>query len=115
MTEKQTALTETTYYILLSLYKPLHGYGIMQEVAAMSKGRVQLGAGTLYGALSTLVERSWIAEGAQYDRKKEYQITAAGNAVVQTEMLRLAELLENGQMFCGERPHCSPIIHSNMT
>ena len=25
------ALTESTYYILLSLYHPQHGYGIMQQ------------------------------------------------------------------------------------
>ena len=97
----QAALTETTYYILLSLYEPLHGYGIMQKVAAMSNGRVHLGAGTLYGTLSTLVERGWLVQGAEYDRKKEYQITASGRAAVQAELLRLAELLENGQAVQG--------------
>ena len=44
------ALTETTYYILLSLYHPQHGYGIMQETQQLSGGRVRLAAGTLYGA-----------------------------------------------------------------
>ena len=44
------ALTETTYYILLSLYHPRHGYGIMQETQQLSGGRVRLAAGTLYGA-----------------------------------------------------------------
>jgi len=94
-------LTEAAYYILLSLYEPLHGYGIMQRVAQMSGGRVRLGAGTLYGALSTLVAKGWLVEGAQYDRKKEYHITAAGQAVVQGEMQRLAELLYNGQEVTG--------------
>jgi len=90
-------LTEAAYYILLSLYEPLHGYGIMQKVAAMSNGRVHLGAGTLYGALNTLLARGWIVEGAQYDRKKEYQITAWGHDAVQAEITRLSELLTNGQ------------------
>ena len=40
------ALTETTYYILLSLYHPRHGYGIMQETQQLSGGRVRLAAGT---------------------------------------------------------------------
>jgi len=101
MADSPVVLTEATYYILLSLYEPLHGYGIMQKVAAMSKGRVQLGAGTLYGALSTLVARGWLLEGAQYDRKKEYQITAQGHVAVQSEMARLAELLVNGQAVTG--------------
>lgn len=97
MPEKSSVLTEAAYYILLSLYEPLHGYGIMQKVAAMSHGRVQLGAGTLYGALNTLVERGWISEGAQYDRKKEYLITPWGQTAIETEMARLTELLANGQ------------------
>ena len=99
--ENAAPLTEAAYYILLSLYEPLHGYGIMQKVAEMSAGRVHLGAGTLYGALSTLVAKGWLAEGAQYDRKKEYRITAAGQAAVQAEMQRLAELLQNGQAVTG--------------
>ena len=48
------ALTESTYYILLSLYHPQHGYGIMQQTEQLSGGRVHLAAGTLYGALNSL-------------------------------------------------------------
>ena len=47
------ALTETTYYILLSLYHPRHGYGIMQETQQLSGGRVRLAAGTLYAVSYT--------------------------------------------------------------
>lgn len=54
------ALTEAFYYILLSLYQPLHGYGIMQKAAEFSGGRVRLAAGTLYGALNVLLEKGWI-------------------------------------------------------
>ena len=36
------ALTESTYYILLSLYHPQHGYGIMQQTEHLSGGRVRL-------------------------------------------------------------------------
>ena len=49
-------LTEAVYYILLSLTEPLHGYGIMQKAEQLSSGRVRLAAGTLYGALNTLLE-----------------------------------------------------------
>ena len=54
------ALTEAFYYILLSLYQPLHGYGIMQKTEEFSGGRVRLAAGTLYGALNTLQDKGWI-------------------------------------------------------
>lgn len=70
------ALTESTYYILLSLYHPQHGYGIMQQTEQLSGGRVHLAAGTLYGALTSLCEKGWIrplpAESGS--RKKEYQM-----------------------------------------
>lgn len=95
------ALTEAVYYILISLLTPMHGYGIMQNVEKLSCGRVRLAAGTLYGALNTLLDRGWItALDAQADsRKKEYQITENGIAVVKEEILRLQELSENGKQF----------------
>lgn len=97
------ALTEGVYYILLSLLTPMHGYGIMQNVKLLSNQRVELGAGTLYGALSTLVERGWIEllVGRVDSRKKEYQITELGKLIVQSEMTRLDELLTNGRKLLG--------------
>ena len=56
------ALTESTYYILLSLVRARHGYGIMQQTEEMSHGRVRLAAGTLYGALNTLCDKGWIIQ-----------------------------------------------------
>ena len=97
------ALTEAVYYILLSLLSPLHGYGIMQKVESMSGGRLRLAAGTLYGALSTLLEKGWIqtVTAERDSRKKEYLITAAGRAVLREEMRRLEELLYNGRNLLG--------------
>ena len=51
MKNNVTALTESIYYILLALQEPMHGYGIMQKTSSMSKGRLVLSAGTLYGAI----------------------------------------------------------------
>ena len=86
------ALTETTYYILLSLYHPRHGYGIMQETQQLSGGRVRLAAGTLYGALNALCG----------SRKKEYQLTSAGLKVLKQELVRLEELAANGRAILQE-------------
>ena len=85
------ALTEAVYYILLSLTKPMHGYGIMQNVEQLSQGRVKLAAGTLYGAINTLLEKGWIQSlpGEIDTRKKEYQITEQGTQVLRAELLRL--------------------------
>jgi DNA-binding PadR family transcriptional regulator len=93
-----TALTEAVYYILLSLMQPMHGYGIMQNVEQLSNGRVKLAAGTLYGAINTLLEKGWIISltGEKDSRKKEYQITDQGKQTLETEIIRLRELIENG-------------------
>lgn len=50
---KSGALTEVTFYILLSLYTPRHGYTVMQFIEDKTKGQLLLGAGTLYGALTS--------------------------------------------------------------
>ena len=94
-----SALTEAVYYILLSLTEPLHGYGIMQNVSQLSNGRVNLAAGTLYGAINTLLEKNWIRAlpGESDSRKKEYVITETGRQMLQAELTRLNELIENGK------------------
>lgn len=96
MMEDKAPLTEGVYYILLSLYEPRHGYGIMQFVSELSNGRVELGAGTIYGAIKTLVKRKWIVPLDEDGRKKEYVITDAGKLIVEYEMKRLNELYNNG-------------------
>ena len=98
------ALTESTYYILLSLYQPRHGYGIMQETEALSGGRVRLAAGTLYGALNSLCEKGWIQllPVESGSRKKEYQLTKTGLEVLKRELARLEELAANGRAILQE-------------
>lgn len=104
MASTQTgALTEAVYYILLSIQTPLHGYGIMQNIESLSCGRVKLAAGTLYGAISTMLEKGWITAIPEEkdSRKKEYQITPLGKQLVLAEMKRLEELLKNGMKIMG--------------
>lgn len=100
---EQSALTETVYYILLSLFEPMHGYGIMQKIKELSDGRINMGAGTLYGAINTLLEKGWIipiASGID-SRKKEYKITEVGKQIIKGEILRLEELIINGKNAIG--------------
>ena len=98
MPSTETPLTEAFYYILLALRKPNHGYGIIQEVEELTNGRVQLGAGTLYGALQTLEKRAWIKLYSEDDssrKKKEYIITPLGRKAFEKELERLKELVNN--------------------
>lgn len=103
-TRENTALTEAVYYILLSLLTPLHGYGIMQKIEQLSGGRLRLAAGTLYGAISSMLEKGWITAlpGEKDSRKKEYQITDIGKQVLSNEISRLEELLANGKKLMRE-------------
>ena len=98
------ALTEAVYYILLSLMTPLHGYGIMQNVERLSGGRLHLAAGTLYGAISNMLEKAWITalDNTADSRKKEYVITETGREILRAEYARLKELVDNGRMALEE-------------
>ncbi len=102
--KENIVLTESTYYILLSLYSPQHGYGIMQLTEQLSGGRVKLAAGTLYGALNALCEKGWIKllPVEKDSRKKEYQLTQDGLAVLKGELARLKQLVANGESILAE-------------
>lgn len=96
---KNSPLTEATYYILISLTEPLHGYGIMKKVEQMSKGRIKLAAGTLYGALNTMQSNKLIKAAGEEEankRRKLYIRTAKGTELVKFEISRLREMVENG-------------------
>lgn len=92
---KYLPLTEATYYILISLLVPLHGYGIMQNVEEISKGQVKLGPGTLYGALSKLEKQNLIVKQDvdENERRKYYKLTEFGKKVVVLEYERLKRLV----------------------
>jgi DNA-binding PadR family transcriptional regulator len=100
---EQIALTEAVFYVLLSVYTPLHGYGIMQKTEQMSNGRVKLAAGTLYGALGSMQMKGWIEALPEElnSRKKEYVITEPGRKAAENELSRLRELIGNGVKIIG--------------
>lgn len=97
--KKYLPLTETTYYILLCMVEPNHGYAIMQQVDEMTGGAVTLGPGTLYGATTKLVKDGVIAqiEGEDGGRKKSYILTDLGREILNREYKRLQSLIINGK------------------
>ena len=90
-------LTESTFYILTALDEPLHGYGIMQKVEAISQGHVTIGAGTLYGALSSLEKEKIIRMVGEENRRKVYALTEKGRDLYQMQVFRLRMMLKNGE------------------
>jgi len=96
---KFAPLSEATYYILLSLTKPLHGYGIIKKVELLTKKRLILAPGTLYGAIKTLLVNNLIllvSEDLDGKKKKMYEITYNGKKLLNYEINRLREMVSNG-------------------
>ena len=71
----------------------------MQKIEDMTDGRLIISAGTLYGAINTLLERGWIKQHATTEdsRRKEYVITDEGRTALVNELERLRELVANGE------------------
>lgn len=96
--KKYLPLTESTAYILLALRDPLHGYGVMQKVEIMSENTVNIGPGTLYGALSTLESEGLITKAGEEERRKLYVITTKGQNILKEHIRRIQILAKNGSM-----------------
>jgi len=69
---------------------PKHGYAITRDVA------VQMGPGTLYGAIARLEERGLIEALPQQERRRPYKITAAGAAELATAAARMRAVADLG-------------------
>lgn len=103
-------LTEATTFILLSLVdEPKHGYAIMKDVESLSEGRVLLSTGTLYGALSRLLDQGWIARCEEEDEKespgrprKTYTLTQVGRRLLDAEISRLQAVITAANLRTSE-------------
>jgi DNA-binding MarR family transcriptional regulator len=89
-------LTESTYYILLALAEPMHGYGVMQNVDSLSEGTVKIGPGTLYGAFQTLEKENLIVKVGEEERRKIYTLTPKGREVLKLQVNRLRIMVRSG-------------------
>lgn len=85
-------MSETMFYILLSLQEERHGYGIMQYVKELTCGRILLGAGTIYQSLFKLEQDGLIAHVEEIDRKKIYRMTDTGRQILLEEVHRIREM-----------------------
>lgn len=97
--EQLKTLTEPMYYTLLTLIEPNHGYGIMQQITELTKGRVIVGAGTLYALLSRFEKEGIICQVREEERKKIYKLTNRGESLLREEYMRLHHLVEDGRKY----------------
>ncbi len=90
-------MTEAMYYVLLALMNPGHGYQLMNAISEVSKGRLNMGPGTLYGVLSRMQKEELIYLAEDDGRRKTYRITADGEAALRQEYNRLKAQVRDGE------------------
>jgi DNA-binding PadR family transcriptional regulator len=94
-------LPPVTFHILVALAtEELHGYAILQDIAARTGRAVQLGAGTLYRSIHRMLEQGLVVESSDRpapalddERRRYYRITPLGTAVARAEAERLGQLV----------------------
>lgn len=82
-------MTETAFYILLSMSEPRHGYGISKFVSELTENRIKLGSGTIYGTLTKMQRDGIIDVFDDTDKRVVYEITDSGRALLKSEIERI--------------------------
>jgi DNA-binding PadR family transcriptional regulator len=94
-------LPAALFQILVALAdRERHGYGIMQDIAARTDGKMRLSPGTLYGSIKRMLEQGLIQESDERpdpelddERRRYYRITEFGRRVAGAETERLSKLV----------------------
>ena len=88
-------MSDPTLLVLASLAGgDKHGYAMMEDIRQFAG--VNLGAGTLYGAIARLEQEGWIRPIESADRRKPYRLTAAGKRYLQEELAGLGQVVKAG-------------------
>jgi DNA-binding PadR family transcriptional regulator len=98
-------LSPQQFHILLALVDGRrHGYGMIRDVEERTAGALRLGTGTLYTALARLEDLDLVDESTRRpaakdddERRKYYQLTPLGRAVLQAETERLDALVRHAR------------------
>ncbi|WP_019240361.1 PadR family transcriptional regulator [Bacillus massilioanorexius] len=91
-------MTDSTYYILLALIKPTHGYAIMQEIQESSRGEIVIGPASLYTILKKLQNAELIEHlKVDEDRRKTYILTKKGTEIIKKDIKRRMIMVEEGK------------------
>ena len=92
---KHLPLTEATYYILLAVVTPKHGYAVMQEAEEISQGTLRLAPGTIYGAFTSLEKNKLISMVGTEGRRKILPVTVTAIRVLLGQIQRIEIMLQS--------------------
>jgi DNA-binding PadR family transcriptional regulator len=71
-----------------------HGYAMMEDIERFAG--VRLGPGTLYGAITRLEQRGWIAPIGSRDRRQPYTLTSSGREYLREQLGNLGRVARTG-------------------
>ena len=96
-------MAPAVFHILIALAdQPLHGYGIMLDIAGRSAGKLKLSPGTLYGSIKQMLQDGLVEEAAgrpgDDDRRRYYRLTREGREAARQEMARMSALLNHARL-----------------
>nr|WP_199256895.1 PadR family transcriptional regulator [Heyndrickxia camelliae] len=90
-------LTDSAYYILLSVLEAKHGYAIMKYIEELTNGDFSIGPATLYTLLKKLQSAGFIIQDeTDDDRRKIYTATEKGISLLCSEITRRKQMVEHG-------------------
>lgn len=87
-------MTETCFYILLSMKQERHGYNVIQHVREITNGEVIISPGTMYGTLAKLEGNQLICLIKEEEKRKTYYITPLGEEILKIEYMRIKRLYQ---------------------
>jgi DNA-binding PadR family transcriptional regulator len=112
--ESLLPLPTAVFHILVALAdRERHGYGVMQDIAVRTEGKIRLSPGTLYGSIKRMLEQGLIRESDERpdpalddERRRYYGLTPFGRRVAGAETERLSKLVSQAlaSLLPGSRP-----------
>lgn len=95
-------MSETLFYILVSLHEPRHGYGISKYVNELTEGRVKISCATMYNTLAKLQNSGVICVFDDSGNRITYELTSRGRALLRAEIERLRKQASDAESLANE-------------
>ena len=107
--QEQLPLPLPVLHMLLALSEgERHGYALKREILRRTNGKLNLGAGALYGSIARMLERGLIEESEERpdihlddERRRYYRITPLGRRMARAEAVRMRQLVQLAETCLG--------------
>ncbi|UJL46382.1 PadR family transcriptional regulator [Virgibacillus sp. NKC19-16] len=97
-------LTDSAYYILLSLVDAKHGYVVMQTIEEMTDNRLSIGPASMYTIIKKLLAADLIKQVGDKDKKrKTYVATEKGLELLKKEVERRREMVRHAEKILHQK------------